>query len=52
MKELEKENTTTMVKVVASLPILTKEGSLMIQQQINEIEAKLSYMNKRITTLS
>jgi hypothetical protein len=31
MKELEKENTTTMVKVVASLPILTKEGSLFIQ---------------------
>jgi hypothetical protein len=27
MKELEKGNTTTMVKVVASLPILTKEGS-------------------------
>jgi hypothetical protein len=28
MKELEKKNTTTMVKVVESLPILTKEGSL------------------------
>jgi len=37
MKELEMKNTTTMVKVVASLPILTKEGSLMIQQQINEM---------------
>jgi hypothetical protein len=27
MKELEKENTTTMAKVVASLPVLAKEGS-------------------------
>jgi hypothetical protein len=31
MKEL-KRNTTTKAKVVANLPVLAKEGSLLIQQ--------------------
>ena len=33
-----------MAKVVASLPILAKEGSLVLQNQMNEIETKLQVL--------